>query len=75
MPPPAISVVHIYPLLATRRLGIKVGDALMSDGETVRFRVLSRDPLAVRLIGEARLPGHERAIEARLTGQRQPTAA
>jgi hypothetical protein len=69
---PAGLVVRVYPIIATRRLGIKIADALMSDGETVRFRVLSRDPLAVRAIGDGRLLGHEQAIELWLTEQRQP---
>jgi hypothetical protein len=73
MPAPAIRVVRVYPIIATRRLGIKIADALMSD-ETVRFRVLSRDPLAVRAIGDGRLLGHEQAIELWLTEQRPPTA-
>jgi hypothetical protein len=50
MPAP-ISVVRVQPVLATRHLGIKVGEALFSDGLVARFRVLSRDPVSVHVIG------------------------
>jgi hypothetical protein len=73
MPAP-ISVVRVYPLLATG-LGIKVGQALFSDGLVARFRVLSRDPPAVHLIGDEALPAHEQALVAWLAEQHRPTAA
>ena len=62
-----ISVVRVRPLLTTRHMGIKVGEARFSDGMVARFRVLSRDPMAVHVIGDEPLPGHERALEAWLT--------
>jgi len=74
MPAP-ISVVRVSPLLATRDLGIKVGQALFSDGLVARFRVLSRDPPAVHLIGDEALPAHKQALVAWLAGQHSPAAA
>lgn len=72
--PAPISVVRVYPLLATR-LGIKVGQALFSDGLVARFRVLSRDPIAVQLIGDKPLPEHERAVVEWLAKRPGETAA
>ena len=60
----AISVVRVYPIVATGYLGLKLGEALFSDGQRLRFRVLSRDPCCtVRLLSPAPLPDHQRAIE------------
>jgi hypothetical protein len=42
-------VSYVRPILATKQLGITVGDAHMADGSVVRFRVLSRDPAMVSL--------------------------
>ena len=51
MPAP-ISVVRIRPLLAERRLGTTLLEVLFGDNRTVRFRVLSRDPAAVRAVAD-----------------------
>jgi hypothetical protein len=41
-----------------------IGEALFSDGLNAPFRVLSRDPVGVRVVADEPLPQHERAIEA-----------
>jgi hypothetical protein len=62
-------------MLATRHVGIKVGEALFSDGLVARFRVLSRDPVAVHVLGDEALPAHEQAVVAWLAKQRGQAAA
>jgi hypothetical protein len=61
-------------VLATRRIGIELGEALFSDGLTARFRVLCRDPVSVRVVADEPMPQHERAVEAWLA-ERQAEAA
>jgi hypothetical protein len=70
-----ISVVRVRPLVASRRLGIKNGEALFSDALTARFGVLSRDPCAVQLVTEIPVPEHERALTEWLTAAWQPLVA
>jgi hypothetical protein len=70
-----ISVIRVQPFLATRRLGITVGEATFSDGLVVRFHVLSRDPVAVRLLSDKPLPAHEQALVAWLAQRYSPAAA
>ena len=53
MPTPTIS--RLRPLLAERGLGITLVEALFSDNRPIRFRVLSRDPAAVRAVAEEEL--------------------
>jgi hypothetical protein len=61
----ALFVVRIYPTIAARPVGIKCGSALFSDGQRARFRALSRDPAAVRLVdGPCPTREYERAVEA-----------
>ncbi|MBV8400932.1 MAG: hypothetical protein JOZ58_17730 [Acetobacteraceae bacterium] len=55
--PAAISVIRVQPVRATRLLGVTVGDPRFSDGQTLRFRVLSRDPIAVRMVTDHPQPG------------------
>ena len=74
MPVP-ISVVRVQPVLATRHLGIKIGEALFSDGLVARFRILNRDPPAVHVIGDEARPDHERAVVAWLGERHTPAAA
>jgi hypothetical protein len=74
MPAP-VSVVRIRPVLATRLLGLKIGEALFSDGSEARFRVLSRDPIAVHVIGDEARGEHERAVVEWLAKQRGEVAA
>jgi hypothetical protein len=69
-----IQVLMMRPVLTAKRRGIVVGDAYMSDGQTLRFRVLAIDPVAVRLVGEE-LPEHQAAIEAFIAEHRAPRAA
>ena len=63
MKPTPITVVRVQCVLATRHLGLTVGDARFSDGLLARFRVLSRDPIAVRMVTDRPLPAHEKAVE------------
>jgi hypothetical protein len=60
---PAVSVIRVQPVLATRHLGMTVGEARFSDGQVARFRVLCRKPIAVRMVTEHPLPAHEKAVE------------
>jgi hypothetical protein len=69
VPDPTVSFVR--PLLATKRLGITVGDAYMSDGKAVRFRVLSRDHPTVQLISPSLPTPYRSAIEAWLRRQKE----
>jgi hypothetical protein len=41
----------------------------------VRFHVLSRDPVAVRLLSDKPLPAHEQALVAWLAQRYSPAAA
>ena len=61
---PALTISRVRPLLAERGRGTTLVEALFSDNRTVRFRVLSRDPAAVRAIAAEVLPEHERVVEA-----------
>jgi hypothetical protein len=66
---------RVQPVLTTRHVGIKVGEALFSDGLVARFRVLSRDPVSVHVLGDQALPAHERAVVEWLAQQHSPVAA
>jgi hypothetical protein len=72
---PAVSVVRVRPVLATRHLGLTVGEARFSDGLVARFRVLCRRPVAVQVFGDWAGPAHERAVETWLAERMSPTAA
>ena len=74
MPAP-VSVVYVRPVLATRELGIKLGEVRFSDDLIARFRVLSRDPIAVHVLGEGATPAHEQAVVAWVAKQRGEVAA
>jgi hypothetical protein len=74
MPTP-ITVVRVQPVLATRHVGIKIGEAVFSDGLVARFRVLSRDPPAVHVLGDDTGLAHERAVVEWLAKQRSAAAA
>jgi hypothetical protein len=70
-----LRVLYVRPVLATRHVGIKVGTATFSDDLVARFRVLSRDPIAVHVLGDEATPAHERAVVAWLAKQREPLPA
>jgi hypothetical protein len=61
---PALTISCLRPLTAERGRGLTALEALFSDNSRVRFRVLSRDPAAMRAIAGEALPEHERAVEA-----------
>ena len=69
--PAAGSVIRVQPVLATRHLGLRVGEARFSDGLIARFRVLSRDPIGVHVLGDEATHAHERALVAWLAKQRE----
>jgi hypothetical protein len=58
-----LSVISVQPVVTADNLGIKVGEALFSDGVTVPFRVLSLDPLSVLLSARRVMPRHLQAVE------------
>ena len=64
-----LRVLYIRPVLATRDRGIKIGQATFSDGLTARFRVLSRNPPAVHVVGGEATPARERAVIEWLAAQ------
>jgi hypothetical protein len=67
-----VSVVRVQGLVATKRYGIQVGDALMSDGRTVRFKVaVPGGPIVVRTVGAEAKPGDDAAIEDWFAAQRR----
>ena len=70
-----LRVLYIRPVLATRDIGIKIGQATFSDGLTARFRILSRKPPAVHVVGGEATPAHERAVIEWLAAQCGSAAA
>ena len=44
------TVRFIRPILATKRFGVTVGGASMSDRQVLRFRIQRRDPLTVQAL-------------------------
>jgi hypothetical protein len=60
---PAVSVIRVQPVLATRHLGLTVGEARFSNGLVARFRVLCRKPIAVQVFDSEAGPAHEKAVE------------
>jgi hypothetical protein len=56
-------------LAVTKPQGIEIGDALMGDGRTVRFKVVARNPVSVQAINANAQPGDAEAIAAWLAGQ------
>ena len=61
--------------MATRYLGLTVGEATFSDDLRAKFRVLSRNPPAVRILEERATPAHERALVAWMAAQRASVPA
>src|SRR5438309_11481291 len=49
-PPGRTSVVRVQGLAETKPQGLEIGEALMGDGRTVRFKVVARKPVAVQAI-------------------------
>src|SRR5947209_4243163 len=63
------SVVLVSTTLSSKRHGITAGNALMAMAGVVRFRVIARDPVTVRALGEEAQPGDDAAIEAWFASQ------
>ena len=68
--PLAVHVARVQPVLATRHPGIKLGEALFSDGLTARFLVMNLDPIVVHLLSDKLMPAHVRAVQAWLAANR-----
>ena len=64
----AVSITYVLPIICTGHLGLKVGRVRFDHGIHARFRVICRDPAAVRLVdGPCPAREYECAVEAWLT--------
>ena len=52
MPRAGISVVRIEGIISSKRKGITVANAYMSDGRVIRFGIVARDPLTPALTAQ-----------------------
>jgi hypothetical protein len=59
-----VSVSWIEGVIASKRKGITVANAFMTDGRVVRFGIVARDPLTLRTLSSAARPGDVEAIES-----------
>ena len=69
MPKVSATVVRIEGIIASKRKGITVVNAFMSDGRVVRFGIVARDPLTIRTLSSEARPGDEDAIESWFAAQ------